>query len=1112
MVLLLLLVVLVTGFLLRQRIGRYVLARTMVALGRAVHGSATYSSVGGDIFSNPRLYDVEIIAEGYSVRVREVSIAYDLWQLAQGRIMLSELQIVDPCLWIASRRTTTRQDSAWSGFPNLAIQRLEVVGGRVFLDTTPRVDSLNMTLVLRSRREQMQVALRDAACHLTAERLKVRSLTGIASVTRDSVIVDSIELRTAASRLSGCLRLASRSGGVTLEVSNLRAELAEFGFGRGRVWLSGSARAAGSTQEVRADYRADGLVWHGLELPALHGSIRLEDSVASLDVAGSDPELGAARIAARLRLGEWSTSGTAALTNLAVHRLDSALPAFRLDAAVSFAGTLGSLRRSGEYDSLEVALAGRVPELGVDTITAAGGYVAGATELRYLRVRGSSGEMEFTGKMGRGSVLATCQAAGFDLALASRFAPLLMAGRVSGSLLVSGAADSWYLRGRLRAESLLVGGVQATRALVEVDLLAREGYSGRIAAGGEDLIAGGVGLSAAQLIWTGPQFEVRLEQPENRLLVSGNADYVSGALVAEVGRVEFATSAETLVVTDSFAIRWRGDSLTVGMAHIRVADGSIEASARLCASRAPSYCIRGRNLNLRKLQRLLRSDVEMWGDVGFEILGGDTIHAALTADLVQFPTADISLKRVDASLALVSDRLFVDRISFVHGVDTSLVTGVINYAFGESLTVTEFDLDITAADPGTWIFGFLKGTVDVTDGLVYGHVRLSGSPERPALDGRARIVRATVTVPSANSTVERANAEMTFQGDRVMLDKLSGESGKGTVIVNGLADLGNRFVPDSVRFRIRADGASANPIPDFYGIGDADLLLRWAPGRPVELTGDVAVEEGVVTMGFGGNGAPPTPDNDSFTYDLRVRGDRGIWLRNREADIELGVDLTLRKTMTEMVYTGRLESRQGSVYYLDRTLRVAKGVLTFRNVSSFNPDLDIVAELPVRPVAGQDTRDWPERLIVTLTGTLSEPVFKLNSEPAIWDENQIAGYLSFSAPVDELPPLQQKDQITRLLSERLLGYFQTQVTKRVREFVALDYLEFDAGIVSGHGARVTVGKYVGRKLYVTYTQNFAGEYQPSFQVEYYLNRQNELLAQRSDQGTYSLRYRYKLRY
>jgi autotransporter translocation and assembly factor TamB len=152
----------------------------------------------------------------------------------------------------------------------------------------------------------------------------------------------------------------------------------------------------------------------------------------------------------------------------------------------------------------------------------------------------------------------------------------------------------------------------------------------------------------------------------------------------------------------------------------------------------------------------------------------------------------------------------------------------------------------------------------------------------------------------------------------------------------------------------------------------------------------------------------------------------------------------------------------------------------------------------------------PGKVVLTLTGTLAQPAFGFRSEPPIWDETAIASYLSLNVIPGQLD---STDAVTKLLSQRLLSYFQMQVSKRARGFVNLDYLEFESGFL-GRETKVTVGKYVGRNLYVSYTQNFTPDLNPSFRVEYYINRKNEILAEGTAGVPYrsSLRYQFKLRY
>jgi len=397
----------------------------------------------------------------------------------------------------------------------------------------------------------------------------------------------------------------------------------------------------------------------------------------------------------------------------------------------------------------------------------------------------------------------------------------------------------------------------------------------------------------------------------------------------------------------------------------------------------------------------------------------------------------------------------------------------------------------------------------VNEALVYGTTRVFGDWRSLQFAGRARVSRAFVRVPSIDANVERVQAELTLQADQVIIEKLSGRSARGVVTLTGVYDLAPGLEVDSLHYLVRFSGAAATPLPDIYALGAGEVTVSWRPGEQLLIAGQVDVEEALVAMGFGGSAVAATAgDDEPVALDLHIRGDRGIWLRNRDADIELAVDLRVRQSRTGTVYAGRLASRQGSVYYLDHTLRVTEGVLSFDNIDRFDPDLNVTAELPVRT----SRTDGPDRVVLRLTGTLQRPEFGFASDPPVWDPSQVASYLNLNVTADELTAMEQKDAVTRLVTQRLLGYFQTRVARRVREYVALDYLEVETGLAGGEGTSVTVGKYIGRNLYVSYSQNFSSQLQPAFTAQYFFDRRNEVLAQRSADGRYSLRYQFRLRY
>jgi autotransporter translocation and assembly factor TamB len=105
-----------------------------------------------------------------------------------------------------------------------------------------------------------------------------------------------------------------------------------------------------------------------------------------------------------------------------------------------------------------------------------------------------------------------------------------------------------------------------------------------------------------------------------------------------------------------------------------------------------------------------------------------------------------------------------------------------------------------------------------------------------------------------------------------------------------------------------------------------------------------------------------------------------------------------------------------------------------------------------------------------------------------------------------------RETFTTAISDKLLGYFERELTKRLRGYIYLDYLWFESGLVGGTGAKVTVGKYIGPKLYFTYEYNITGTANDVFRLEYYMTKTHEIIGERDDESRYNLKYQYKIRY
>ncbi len=1110
-------------YIFRQQIAKIVLKRTVASLSRAISGEVSYKTIQGDIFSHPRITGLRIIVQSDTVLIDTLQVKYDLIALFQQRILLLNVRIVEPDIRIghATPKQAVTQERTRLRFPRLSLRHLQVINGKIILIGVKRIDSLGLNLSLFSSGPMLKLQLDSAWCRLVKEGLVIRQASGQATIRNDSLTLTGVQIFTDFSRVAGGLNLDLRTGNLAVDSVEMSVDIEELVPIPGRVWLQGKGKFGQETR-MQANCQVAGLSYNQVKLPGFSGRFTLIDSALLLRLSGANETLGSFAIDAGLNLTDFLFNARIALDSVPVNKFASGLPEFSLWATVLAEGRLGTLaqllKMPGEKikeDSIYLLFSGNAKELGIDTLYATVTYQARRAELRELVLYGPIGEFQFRGVARKGLIAATSKMADFDLAVAGRFFSLPMTGRADGSIKVAGAGDSWEFAALVRVNGFSVEGIEVSNGLIQADL-AGSGFfqkgvnnliSGRVAIGGEGVRALGQDWNWAQFVWTGPEFDLQVEKEEQRLLASGVVSFEKSAIKAVVRTLEIIGPTDTVALYDSCQVEMSGDSLLVSGLKVKIADGELKLDALGLRGGMPELKISAQNLNLGKLKQLLGLTADLSGTLTFDISGQDTLFFAFSGVDIVVPAANIIFKYLDGSALVTKGWVSLNSLRFVHQGDTSSFSGILQFKTKDGFHLTGMDLEIGLADPGIWPLVVTKPYVEISEGQLYGALKLNWTQENLNLAGRLRVNNGSLSIPSVEGKVDRFQAELTLKGNRILLEKMSGRTVKGMLTAEGFAQLSPVWRCDSLRYSISFTGASAEPITGVYAIGDGDISVFWRDGEMAFISGRALISEALATIGFGAQSGDGVSSSGGVDYDITVKAERGVWLRNRDTDIELGVDLVVRKVGEEGLFSGEMKVKQGSIYYLDHTLRVTQGSLSFENSSEFDPQLNITAECPV---PGKKA-NAPEKIVLKLTGTLKSPSFVFYSEPPLWDETQIITYLSLNLTMDELSALEQKELVSRLLSNRLLGYFQTQASKRVRDFIGLDYLEVETGL-SGDEARVTVGKYVGRNLYISYTQNFTGELQPAFRVEYNLNRYSELLAERSALGRYSFRYRFKLRF
>jgi len=108
--------------------------------------------------------------------------------------------------------------------------------------------------------------------------------------------------------------------------------------------------------------------------------------------------------------------------------------------------------------------------------------------------------------------------------------------------------------------------------------------------------------------------------------------------------------------------------------------------------------------------------------------------------------------------------------------------------------------------------------------------------------------------------------------------------------------------------------------------------------------------------------------------------------------------------------------------------------------------------------------------------------------------------------------IKQGNYVGEVLPRSLLAWLETGVSRQLRKYTGMDVIRIDAPFFeAGQKTKLTVGKYISRNLFITYTYDFT-TFSNQFNVEYFINDKNEIMVKREETGEYSVEYQYRIRF
>ena len=397
---------------------------------------------------------------------------------------------------------------------------------------------------------------------------------------------------------------------------------------------------------------------------------------------------------------------------------------------------------------------------------------------------------------------------------------------------------------------------------------------------------------------------------------------------------------------------------------------------------------------------------------------------------------------------------------------------------------------------------FSSGTAEVA-------VRINGTFEAPRVIGTASLTNASVSVLIENErwTVANLRAVLRFSANQAQIDSLTGTIGGGRVSATGGALL-DGFTVSAFRVNLLGDDVTV-PFPeDFRSTLDADVEIRGSSReqliggtvtlRRTEYTQDIEIADLINTRRGESieEGAEVELARTAVFAALRVEGRNALVVRNNLADLVGSVSLQLDGPVNDPTVSGRITATSGTLNFRNDRYDITRALLDLPPARNADPVVNIQAESQIRGY----------RVIVSLTGPLSQPQATVRSEPALPQADVVSlittGQLSSGDTSSSILAQSEVGAATSLLTDALINAPAQRATRRLFGLTRFEINPVIGGTTgSTPAARLVLGQRISKEVTVTYSTNVTSDPNQILALEYRVSDRLSFVAQYEQAST-----------
>ncbi len=387
-------------------------------------------------------------------------------------------------------------------------------------------------------------------------------------------------------------------------------------------------------------------------------------------------------------------------------------------------------------------------------------------------------------------------------------------------------------------------------------------------------------------------------------------------------------------------------------------------------------------------------------------------------------------------------------------------------------------------------------------------VRLNGTFEDPRMIGTASLNNASMSVLIGNDrwTVANLRAALRFTANQAQIDSLDGTIGGGRVSATGGALL-DGFTVSAFRINLHGEDVTVPFPPDFRSTLDADVEIRGSSReqliggvvnlRRTEYTEDIELADLINTRRESiEEGAEIELTRTALFAGLRVEGRNALVVRNNLADLVGSVSLQLDGPVNDPTISGRITATSGTLNFRNDRYDITRALVDLPPSRNADPILNIQGESQIRGY----------RVIIGLTGPLSQPSALVRSEPALPQADVVSlittGQLSSGDTSSSILAQSEVGAATSLLTDALINAPAQRATSKLFGLTRFEINPVIGGTTgSTPAARLTLGRRISKEVTVTYSTNVTSDPNQILALEYRVSDRLSFVAQYEQAST-----------